>query len=180
MKRLYYQHKMYVWVSATLFLVLSTLMYAWQVSQLRNDQNQKKALVQLLENAPEILAKQKDSLKRFENLVSKQQNGSLNIVSHNEFIRIIEDACNQTNVRILSIPQESLENNQTYQLAKVEMKLEGTYKNLIRLLFMIENEKKIGKIQFLDMKIEEFSKNLEIKNYLTLELTLYRLIGEGK
>lgn len=180
MRALYYQHKMYIWAGTMGFLLLAILLYTWQVKTLRELQNQKKAFLQLLENAPAILNKQKDSLQHFESLIAKQQNGSLKIVSHNEFIRIIEEACAQTEVRILSIPKESLENSQTYQLAKVEMKVEGTYKNLIRLLFMIENEKKIGKIQFLDMKIEEFSKNLEIKNYLTLQLTLYRLIGEGK
>lgn len=180
MKLLYYKYKMYIWVGAMIFLAFSLVMYAWQVSVLRQTQNQKKALVQLLENAPTILKKQQDSLQMLETLISKQQNGSLNIVSHNEFIRIIEEACRETNVRILNIPQESIESNQTFQLAKVEMKLEGTYKNLLQLLFMIENKKKIGKIQTLDMKVEEFSKNLEIKNYLTLELTLYRLIGEAK
>lgn len=132
----------------------------------------------LIENAPEILLRQAQELKRLSGASKAFDSGAgnLDLNSSIDFGMYLENTCRKYKVRMISLPREKEELIGGYKTLEENFSLEGTHKNLLAFLYDLEQGVRIGSITQLSFKKEDLRVHGKKKKVLTLEVSLKRLI----
>jgi hypothetical protein len=162
------------------FAFLFSLFYAaqvWGIFTRIADLERKTALVK---DADLETVNRQVQLKTLSDGIRNLQSSGRALASHVELMQYIEAFCAAHALRMIQLPQETLEDVEGYEIAKVEFSVEGSYHNILRLLHQLEAVDAIGSIDRAQLELKTIRVGDDRKRMLVGSIRLNRLIHQHK
>jgi hypothetical protein len=119
-------------------------------------------------NAPEKLIKAKAMMSQ-SNDMAQDQNADIAINTHEKLLDIISHYCAESKISLISYPEPITIHENGFSNEINVFTVQGDFKKLLMLLYILEQKDKIGKVSSADFKT---SKNYETKKF-ELTCTIY-------
>lgn len=130
--------------------------------------NQLEDSLALLKSAPQQTLELKQKLKSLEKKAGLSQ--KLGTLSHQQYLlEIITHYANQNNCVVRSIPTTNIANENGFAIETLVFKIEGNYKSLLQLVYLLEQKYQVGKIGSVEFNAQTDQKS----GRRSLDLTLY-------
>lgn len=121
-----------------------------------------------LQNAPQQTLELKQKLKTLEKKAGLSQ--KLGSLSHQQYLlEIITHYANQNNCVVRNIPTTNIANENGFAIETLVFKIEGNFKNLLQLVYLLEQKYQVGKIGSVEFNTQTDQKT----GRRSLDLTLY-------
>jgi|GEM_PF-2954505 len=166
----------YIYAGVLGLLGVLSLLYTLQCFQRYQQYQQLLASVKDIQQADAIILQQEETRNQLDKAVGRLKPGSQKVLGHNSFIQYVEQLCETHNVRLVSLPREYIRKMGRYEVAEIQVSFEGSYKNILKVLFQIEYADRLASTQKLDLHMEEIRQDYERVSYLVADITFNRLI----
>lgn len=104
-------------------------------------------------SAPAEIARLSNELGKYDQAISSFTAAKVDWEQH--LLQELSRACEQVGVRLIQLPSASEEKHEGYRVKTRVVKLEGSYKKLVQVLYALEGQKGIGRISSVQFVLEE-------------------------
>ncbi len=162
----YRRKNLLIFIGFLLFMVLGYFLSFSKTIQLYNEN-------EVLENnlaeasvAPSIILKSKEELRVLDQYLRAYAFDSL--INQELLLAEVSDFCMKNNLIIYSFPHHTSQEKKNFVIHTNVIEAKGSYKNLLNLVYYLEQEIKIGRIS--SVKFERFLEKKTKKAYLTVKI----------
>lgn len=131
-------------VSFILALILCYNFAIKNTLQLKKQHNILSKKVELLKNSPYQLAVLKQKNIHYDSLITKFQLGGTSI--ENNLLKTINSFASNNNLKVVDFHEPHLSSNSELIIKTYDFTLEGTYNNINRLVYVLEQQTKFGEV----------------------------------
>lgn len=131
-------------VSFVLVLILCYQLTIKHTLQLKEQHSQLKREAASLKDSPQQLAILKQKNVYFDSLLTKFQLGGSSI--QNNLLKIINTYANNNALKVVDFLEPHIYKNDNLTIKTYDFTLEGTYNNIHRLIYLLEQETKFGEV----------------------------------
>jgi hypothetical protein len=135
--------------------------------------NQKKPLI---DNAPADLKLYEARLAAMDGEIRNLRSRNITISSHSAFIDYAQTLCDSFSVRLVSLPVETRNQLQEYEVASIQFSIEGNYHDILRFIYQMEQKDKIASVEKLELVAEEVRLNEQKVHLLVARFRVNRLL----
>ncbi len=164
----YKQKNLYLGVGTFLFAVIAYMTTVSNTVKLYSDNKQLEAKINRAENAPESIA---DLRRSLEGLNGKLNHYLIDTTKEQEHtLEVVSEFCNKKRLVVRELPKRKIVAENDFTIVTSELKIEGSYVNLLQLLHELEYSQKIGRISSVSWKSYIDPKTKRTILYMTLYL----------
>ncbi|MEL6630305.1 MAG: hypothetical protein AAFQ83_02520 [Bacteroidota bacterium] len=122
------------------------------------------------------LAEQEQALWRLKQEAQKQRNPYLEIQNALDLGRYLESVATKHKLKVLTLPQGEASNVKGYEVLEGTFQIEGSYLNIVRFVFQVEQEDKAGVIFQSQLKYQKYRVGGKQKEVLVATLHMRTVI----
>lgn len=168
--------RMYILLGLLLITVLVTLAYVKRTTDLFSSIRNLEARTALAERSDRELEVSRDMLSALDHRIMEVQQVHVEIESHVQFLEYMENLCSKHELRLLSLPQERVDTMDRYQIASIRFRLEGSYHNLIAMIYQLEHVDRAASVNRCDLHQEQIREMENKKTILVGDLEVNRML----
>lgn len=150
-KKITYQQKLlYVLIGSGFFAILLYQMAISDTVNLMSENSSLKEQISKNQDAPEQIKTIKKKLKKIEQLVGN--NVYENVDTHQKLLQLVTEHVQKNNLILKDFPQPYLTTDKGYVTKTAQSTIEGGFVDLLKLVYFLENNYKVGKVVAVDFK----------------------------
>ena len=164
----YKRKNLYLGVGALLFTVIAYMTTISNTVKLYQDNKRLEAKINKAENAPESIA---DLRRSLEGLNGKLNHYLIDTTKEQEHtLEVVSEYCHKHRLVVRELPKRKVVAENDFTIITSELKIEGSYINLLQLLHELEYSQKLGRISSVSWKSYIDPKTKRTILYMTLYL----------
>lgn len=129
-----------------------------------------------LEDADLQIVNRQVSLQQLGEAIGQIQKASVNLDGHAAMMTYLEQQSAERDLRMVSLPRESLLSQGGFGIAKISFKVEGMFHDILALLFQIEQVDRVGSVAHVHIGLEQIRGRVQDGKMLMAAIELNRYL----
>lgn len=164
----YKQKNLYLGIGAFLFALIAYMTTIRNTVHLYKENKRLEAKISIAENAPESIA---DLRRSLEGLNGKLNHYLIDTTKEQEHtLEVVSEYCHKKKLVVRELPKRKIVAENDFTIVTSELKIEGSYINLLQLLHELEYAQKLGRISSVSWRSYVDPKTKRTILYMTLYL----------
>lgn len=157
--------------------LLVSLLYGKQVLDIYAHIGELETKVLVVEDADLQIVNRQVALKQLGADISNLQQTGRGIESHTAFIAYADSLSGAAQLKLVSIPIESIEEVGGYRIAHIDFEVEGSFENINSLIYRMEQIDRIGSVDRVHVESRTIRTSNVPRRILVAEIRLNRLVN---